>query len=314
MCLQKITAFFLVAIFLLTGICGFAAGNDNMNIAKNNALFPEMEIYDSRNGKMISEKQFLAEIEKNNAVYILEEHDNAVHHLLQAKIAKFLGKNNKDFAIGFEMFNKNTDEQKYLDLYKESKISEKEFIESAWKWGFDFALYKPILDLIGINHCKGVALNIPMSATQMISQKISRDGFESLPEKAKLLFPKDGFKIFCDCPNGQYHNAIMRGLESMKMMGIVTPEMEKRFHISQWVMNEIMAASIMEYFENQDLKTTKMAVMLGVLHGIYDKGIISSVKERNPNLKQITVFALNYSDIEGNIPEEKLADFILIYR
>lgn len=229
---------------------------------------------------------------------------------MQAKIAEFLGKNNKDFAIGFEMFNKNTGDQKYLDLYQKGEISEKEFMESAWKWGLDFALYKPILDLVAANHYRGVALNIPISVTQMISQKIAKDGFGSLPEKAKALFPKDGFKIFCD--QGKYHDTIMQGLESMRMMGIVTPEMEKRFHISQWVMNEVMAASILEYFENKDLKTAKMAVMFGVLHGIYDKGVLSSVKERNPALKQAAVFALNYSDIKGSVhtPESDFSIFL----
>ncbi len=317
MSVGKIAVFFLIAVLLLTGVYELIAGNNSANSAKNDNLFSKMEIFDARNGKIISEKEFLAEISKNNVVYILEEHDNSVHHLLQTKIAEFLGKNNKNFAIGFEMFDKNTGDQKYLDLYQRGEINEEEFIKRAWHWKIpdiidSYALYKNILDLIGVNHYKGIALNIPMPITQMISQKISRDGFDSLPEKAKLLFPKDGFKISCDCPDGQYHNAIMKGLEAMRGMNI--PMIEKRFHTSQWVMNEVMAASILDYFEKKDLNQTKMVVAVGNLHGIYNEGILASARNRNPELKQITVFALNYSDIERNIPKEKFADFIFLYK
>lgn len=61
---RKIIVFFLITILLLTGVCELMAENDNANFAKNNNLFPEMKIYDAGNGKMISEKEFLAEIEK----------------------------------------------------------------------------------------------------------------------------------------------------------------------------------------------------------------------------------------------------------
>jgi uncharacterized iron-regulated protein len=299
------TSIFLMLFFVKT--CLSPSGETNLG-----ELPFSVEIFDANAQKIISEEEFFSQLKKANVVYVLEKHDNYNHHLLQAKIAEYLGRGNGDFAIGFEMFDKIGKDQQYLDLYRKGEISESEFINSAWHWGFDFKLYKDILDLVGLKHYQAVGLNIPFWLTKEFSKKITANGFEALPKEGKALFPKDGFKILCD--EGKYHNAIMAGLEAMRQMGIATAEMEKRFHTSQWVMNEIMAASILNYFENKNLKKAKMVVVIGGLHPLYNQGIVVSVGHRNPELKQITVLPINYDEAADEALSDGLADFLIFYR
>ncbi len=316
----KIFAYFWILITLLS-LANFTdtemSANKPSSAATKNNFFTNVNFVDVASGREVSAVDFLSKISRGNVVYILEEHDNVFHRRLGAEIGKIINSGNKNFAVGFEIFNKNNDDQKYLDLYREKKISEEEFKRIAWKWEVfgekdSYALYKDVLDLIGISGLKGVALNIPVSLVKQLSGKIIATEFENLSDEEKSLFYKDGFKDFCD--NAKYHNAIMRGLEEMRRQGgIVTTELEKRFHTIQWIMNEAMATGILNYFENQSLEELKMMVVVGLLHGIYNEGILASAKSRNPNIKQITILAIPSWIDRQTLINDKAADFILTY-
>lgn len=253
------------------------------------------KIFDFRTGKIISIGEYKKILSEQNIVYLLEEHDNFFHHLSQAETVELMGDGSgREIAIGFEMFNKEDASQNWLDKYHRGEIGKEEFVKNAWRWGFDYKIYDPILS--AISKYPAVALNIDFKFRKGIVAKIAAGGFESLLPEEKKFFPPDGFKIPCDKGGAEnYHRAIMGGFEAMVKMGIMSGKDEERFHIGQWAMNEIMAQSILEYFSGSENRA--MAVIVGSLHGLYDNGILSSVAARNPRLKQLAVLPVEISEL-----------------
>ncbi|MEK7123326.1 MAG: ChaN family lipoprotein, partial [Patescibacteria group bacterium] len=233
------------------------------------------EIFDFRTGKIISIGEYKKILNGQNAVYILEKHDEFFHHLSQAETIELMGDGGKrKIAIGFEMFNKEDLSQKWLDKYNRGEINKEELIKNAWRWGFDHKIYDQILS--AIPKYPALALNIDFKFRKGITAKIAANGFESLLPEEKIFFPPDGFKIPCDKGGAEnYHRAIMGGFEAMKQIGIMSDKDEERFHIGQWTMNEIMARSILEYFGSGGSESRAMAIIVGSLHGLYNNGILS---------------------------------------
>ncbi len=74
-------------------------------------------------------------------VAVGEKHDEASHHLVQAKVLAALAERDPKLIVGLEMVSQ--DQQAALDDFRSGKTSENDFA-SWWKknWGFDYSLYK----------------------------------------------------------------------------------------------------------------------------------------------------------------------------
>lgn len=292
------TLLILTALAAASVFYGCTTVNESVKKEKRMEKFLEKaEIFDFRTGKIISIREFKKILGENGVIYILEKHDEFLHHLLQAETVELMnGGEKKKVGVGFEMFNKNDASQKWLDKHHRGEIGKEEMVKNAWRWGFDERIYDPILNAISKH--PALALNIDFKFRKEIVAKIAGKGFDSLLPEEKAFFPPDGFKVLCDKNGaGNYHQAIMGGFEAMKQMGIMSAKDEERFHIGQWAMNEIMAQSILEYFAGGSEKNA-LAVIVGSLHGLHNNGILSSVAARNPRLKQLTVLPVEISELE----------------
>jgi len=111
--------------------------------------------------KTLNLKEIVKRIENKKIIYVGERHDIFSHHIAQLNIIKAIYKKNKKLAIGMEMFQRKF--QPIIDKFINGKISEKEFLKKTEyfkRWGFDYNLYKPILDFARENKISVVALNI----------------------------------------------------------------------------------------------------------------------------------------------------------
>jgi len=82
-----------------------------------------------------------------DVVYLGEYHTLKAHHDMQLQIIRQLHARGRLDGIGMEMFQRPY--QEHLDDYIAHRIDEATMLErTEWKkrWGYDFALYKPILD------------------------------------------------------------------------------------------------------------------------------------------------------------------------
>jgi uncharacterized iron-regulated protein len=185
----------LVALVLLAGCPGKykapkdPAGNGNgagpVKGVENAAL--PYAIVDGRTGKAVTEAELWTSLASARAVCVGEEHPNPHHHWAQLTIVgaateKLAGKH---LALGMEMVQSPF--QGVLDDWSAQKIDEAALLSrTGWadRWGYDFALYRPILERARKGGMSLVALNAPRELVQAVSHK-GVDGL-SADEKSKL--------------------------------------------------------------------------------------------------------------------------------
>jgi uncharacterized iron-regulated protein len=223
-------------------------------------------------------------------VYLGEYHDRFSHHNIQLQVIRDLYTKNPMLAIGMEMFQRPF--QSTLDDYMCGVIDEREFLKRAEyfkRWGFDYNLYKPILDFARRERIPVVALNL----RKEITEKVSKEGMDALTDEERKELP-----VETDFSDEDYRYRIRQAFDQHQ------GKEEKdfvNFLQAQVLWDETMAESIDGYLKlNPD---RRMAVIAGGGHLVYGDGIPKRAFRRN-GLPYLIV--LNDGDIEQDI-----ADFII---
>ena len=302
-------------------------------------VFNKYNILDGRTGKFISAEQFEKEVLESDIIYSLESHNNIGHHIIQKKLAELINSMNiGKTVLAHEFFIKNCyGHQELLDKLSRGEIVLKEFLDSV-KYTMDRTReLTPVFEIIAEGNIRPLSLSIPMPLSREImpeftitlknlrenifnknwpddkkmfpTQEMLNESYKSLTEGRKSFLPRDGFKILC---NKNLHEFLLPSFNMGTRHSNITAE---EFHLSYWLMNEIMARSILEFLDaNNDYK---MIVGAGINHGIFKNGIRASVAARKPELKQLTVLPamadLNDEAIKY-IVEDGSADYILVLK
>ncbi len=223
-------------------------------------------------------------------VYVGEYHDRFAHHNVQLEVIKGLYKKHKKIAVGMEMFQRPY--QKSLDDYIAGRIDEREFLKKSEyfkRWGFDYNLYKPILDFARQEKIPVIALNI----RREIVDKVSKSGIDALSGEEKREIPSQ-----MDFSDNEYRESLKKIFE---MHGRSKERNFDFFYQSQILWDEIMSMSVDEFLKkNPDYR---MVVLAGGGHLQYGSGIPKRTFRRN-GYDYATI--LNDVDIERNI-----ADYII---
>lgn len=240
--------------------------------------------------KALSLEDIIEKLLDKKIIYVGEQHDRYEHHLIQLEIIKALKERGYDIVIGMEMFiHKN---QKALDDYINGKIDEREFLRQSQyfkTWGFDYVLYRDILNFARDNRIPVIGLNI----SREIVNKVSRSGIESLSEDEKKELPSE-----MDMTDEEYKKRLRETFE--KHEGSEERDFEN-FYQSQIIWDEIMAQRIDEYMKENPSK--RMVVIAGGGHLAYSSGIPKRAFRRN-NLPYAVV--LNNDEVFSGI-----SDYIL---
>lgn len=112
------------------------------------------------------------------AILLGERHDSAEHHRWQLQVLAALHAQRPELAIGLEMFPRRV--QPVLDRWVAGELQEAEFLRlSDWQrvWGFDPALYLPILHFARLNRIPLLALNVERS----LVRAVAAGGWETVP-------------------------------------------------------------------------------------------------------------------------------------
>ena len=238
-------------------------------------------------------KHLIPELADKRVIYVGETHTRYDHHLIQLEIIKQIHALNPELAIGMEFFQQPF--QQYLDAYINGEISEREmlrFTEYYDRWRFDYRLYAPILRYAQRNRIPLVALNLPAE----ITQKVSRDGLDSLSEEERAQVPTDIDRsdtayaqrledIFKQHPEGQAPNF-------------------EHFLTAQLLWDEGMAQQVVNYLTANP--TRRMIVLAGSGHLAYGSGIPNRVARRMPLDSSLII-----NNWEGTL-EPAVADILLL--
>lgn len=218
-----------------------------------------------------------------SVLYVGETHANKASHQVQLKILKaHYERFGSKLAIGMEMFTRPY--QPFLDQWVAGEIDEKKFLEDTrWygEWGFDYALYKEILDFAREKKIPVIALNAPKEVVTMVRTK----GLIDLSEEEKKLLPEIDTSDF-------FHRFYLEKVlpELVKRMANI-----ERFDNVQCLWEEYMAQIITDYLSSWEGKDRKFLAFVGNGHIIYDFGIPKRVFRR-AFLPYYTIYTTEFKD------------------
>jgi uncharacterized iron-regulated protein len=229
-------------------------------------------------------------ISSKKIIYIGEMHDSFAHHAVQLDIISGLYEKDNRIAIGMEMFQRPF--QDVLDRYIAGEIDEGEFLRKSEyfkRWGYDYNLYKPIIEFARTEKIPVIALNMERE----IIDKVSSSGMESLSSEERSKIPSG-----MDFSNDRYRERLQ---EIFKLHRGRTKKSFSNFFQSQIMWDETMAESIDRFMkENPD---RQMIVIAGQGHLMYGSGIPSRAFRRN---------GLDYSIVLIDSEVKKgIADYVL---
>jgi aminopeptidase N len=198
-------------------------------------------------------------------IHVGETHTSYEDHLLQLRVIQSLHHRDPDLAIGMEMFPRPA--QEALDRFLTGEYSEWEFLKKSdyfEVWGFDYRLYREILDFARQNGLPLIALNLEKG----ITSKIFREGTVAAltaEEKAKLPPERD-----LDLPGYLARLASVYAMHNQAGHGNGDDKF-KGFIQAQALWDETMAASAAEYLEANPGR--RLVVLAGRGHVVKDSGI-----------------------------------------
>ena len=232
----------------------------------------------------------IAGVSGKKIVYVGEYHDQFAHHNVQLQIIKELFRKDPKIAVGMEMFQRPF--QKTLDEYIGGSIDEREFLKKSEyfkRWGFDYNLYKPILDFTRAEKIPVVALNL----SREITDKVSKTGMDSLTSDEWKDVPAQ-----TDFSDTEYRDRLRQVFDQHESAS------ERNFDFflqAQILWDEGMARSIDDYLrKNPD---RRMVVLAGEGHLAYGSGVPKRSFRRNG-----LSFATVLSDVAV---EQDIADYVV---
>ncbi len=146
------------------------------------------QIVDLAAGKVIAFEELIARLSSKDLIFVGETHDNPDHHLIQIQILQAVASHSPSLTMGMEFFQKH--QQPIVDRYVQGDITEKEFLEAVdWKksWGFDYHLYRPLMQFARERKYRVLALN----ASNSLVRKVAKTGLKSLEPSERDQLPKD---------------------------------------------------------------------------------------------------------------------------
>ncbi|MDE2293012.1 MAG: ChaN family lipoprotein [Elusimicrobia bacterium] len=145
---------------------------------------PQAVVVESPSGAVIGQDALFDRLARADVVFAGEKHDEALHHRVQAALLEGLLARRPRLQLGLEMVSR--DLQPTLDAWQDGRMSDADFA-AFWKrtWGFDYALYAPVLDYAKSHHVRVLGLNAPIG----VIVQVYRGGLSSLTAAQRAELP-----------------------------------------------------------------------------------------------------------------------------
>lgn len=245
---------------------------------------PAYILYD-KNGEQISYEELLAISLEHDLIFFGEQHNNPVAHWLQLELIRDLSADSsKSTSVGMEMFE--TDQQILIDEYFNGLISESSFENEARLWDNYLTDYKPVVSFAKENDLQLIATNIPRRYASSVYLN-GLDSLDSLSSTAKnwlAPLPVD----------------VDTTLQSYQSMAQMVPDHGGNLTYSQAVKDATMAHFILKSIGEND----RMIHLNGAYHSNDYEGIIWYIRQKNKDLKILTINTISANDIQNVEPDQ----------
>ncbi|MBW2513486.1 MAG: ChaN family lipoprotein, partial [Deltaproteobacteria bacterium] len=235
--------------------------------------------------------RLIPELLDKRVVFVGEQHNRFEHHINQLHIIQQFHMAGFDFGVGMEMFKKPF--QGIIDAYLADEIDERTFLNQTRyfeEWGYDYHLYKPIVDFIKKNRIPLIALNLP----ERITRQVSRSGIETLDPADKNLIPES-----LDFSDTRY----ARDLREVFALHNAHEALEdfNYFYQAQVLWDETMADTAFQFL--REFPQRKLIVLAGNGHLRYRYGI--------PKRLQRRITTSSAMVLQDEALERDIADYVL---
>ncbi len=284
---------FILITNMLIILGGCAVTPQTLKIKGKPEAFGDGTIVSGANSTAVSFKALLEDLQSSRVIYVGEVHTRAASHRVQLEIIQALFQKFPNLAVGMEMFDHSY--QEVLDQWSAGALAEKEFIQKAhWyaNWGFDFDLYRDILNFIKENRLRLVGLNVP----NYIPPRIREGGVASLRDAEKKHLPQQ-----MDLSIAAHRDYVEKVFDRHKQHFRGEIEFDN-FYAAQVVWEEAMAAAIAE-----NLNDDVMVVLAGNGHIQFKYGIPDRAFRLTGK-----AFTTIYTASIGDEVEPDIADYIWV--
>jgi uncharacterized iron-regulated protein len=234
-------------------------------------------------------------------VCIGETHDSELTHRLQLQIIKSLFARDERLGVGMEMFQRPY--QNHIDRYCKGECTEEEFLkgtEYKQRWGFDWGLYRPIVEFCRKNGVPVAALNVPRELTR----RISAVGHAALTDAEKAQLGDIDFQVK---PHRDYWYERLAKMHGQKD---VKEEQKERSYQVMTTWDEYMGDSAARFQKERTLR--RLVVLAGTGHIDRGFGIPQRAVKRTGG-KVATIHISVAGDVD-KLAAEAPADFIIVVK
>lgn len=263
------------------------------------------KIFDAA-GNAATFEEIITAAGKTDVIFLGEQHDDTVAHMLQTKIFKAAFEkygNERKIALSLEMFER--DVQTVLDEYLNGMISENHFLLSSRPWGNYKTDYRPLVEFAKANKLEVTAANAPRRYVNMIS-RLGRESLNKLsPEAKKWLAP---------LPYGEASESYARKFNAL--MGKM-PESNAANQHNSILDAQALWDATMAFWVSEQLKKDKKALIIhlnGSFHTENRLGTVEHLFSYRPGTK-VLVVTMRYEDDFQTFNKEKhtnLGDFVIL--
>lgn len=259
---------------------------------------PKLSILQARDRRQLTFGEFTDRLLEADLICIGETHDSEVDHVVQRMIVKALFARDERLGVGLEMFQRPY--QKTVDRYLAGAIDEATFLEDSeyrTRWGYDWALYRPIVSFCKHNRIPVAALNV----ADELRKRISRVGYDQLTAEEKKQLGAIDFQV------KEHRQFWFDRLGEMHGHGEMTKEGKEKFYQVMTVWDEYMADSAVRFQKERQVR--RLVVLAGSGHIERGFGIPQRAAKRAGG-KVLTVRIVHGGDV-ARVSADPAADFVL---
>ena len=255
-------------------------------------------LVDATTGKSMEAEAFLAVLRTKAVIYVGERHDQPGDHGVQYAILRQLHRDEASLAIGMEMFQ--VPFQEPLDRWSAGQIDEtvlRRDTEYDKRWGFDFSMYRPILEYARNRGIEVVALNAPKE----LVYAVAKDGVDALSPELASNLPE------LDLANEE-HRALFDAEFDLGEHEV--GDAIDQYYEAQVVWDETMGSRVAETLERAG-GPAKMVVFAGRVHVKRGLGVPDRAAKRGA-APYAVVLPVTQKELKAELklpPKERSADF-----
>jgi uncharacterized iron-regulated protein len=260
-----------------------------------------LRVYAKKEKQFISFGQMIDQLLAAEVVCVGETHDSDLHHRVQLQIVKALHACDERLGVGLEMFQRPF--QKEIDRYFRGEIGEDDFLsgtEYKKRWGYEWGLYRPIVEFCRKNAIPLAALNV----TEELRKRVSKVGYENLTaEEKKDLGPVD-FHV------KEHRDYFLERLVKLHGKDQTTKERMERGYQVMTVWDDYMASSAALFQKERQLR--RFVVLAGSGHIDHGFGIPLRVARRGG--ASVLTVNIQVGNDTAKATSEPVADYIVFVK